>query len=206
MDALSGIGNFFKNNYKTVVPAALAGTGFLSNYLNARKYNSRSDFINDLIKDPNKFNAYVRSFERPLNAGLTQSVGNQVQAYLGERGLSQTPGITSDVLAQALAPFVQQNQSRAVAEAENNLGLLGSLGVPPQSNIAPALSLLLSKPIQYPTLTPSTTSSGGGGLTQQDVNNLGGFVDSTFPSTAVPGNIFDTNSLLDLFGAGTQPA
>ena len=208
MEALGTIGTFLAKNAGKIVPGALAGGGFLSNLLESRRVHSRQQFIEDLIKDPRKFNAYVKSFEQPLNEGLVQSVGNQTQAYLGERGLSQSPTITQDVLAQALGPYINQNKQNAVSEAENNLGILGGIPSAQPTDISGALQLLFGG-------KPSGASSSGPTVFPSEVPNIPGVTDigitSSLPDIfagtgGIPDlspDVFTTTDFTNLLGAPT---
>jgi hypothetical protein len=61
-----------------------------------------------------------------LSAGLTDSVTNATQAQLAERGLGGSSAAMQSVLAQALAPYIQQNQQLSIQELMQSLGLGGS--------------------------------------------------------------------------------
>lgn len=123
MQAITSIGAAI-TKMAPLLQTGLAGGGFLSNWLQNRKYNANQDYLAKLGKDPVAMQAYMRKFQQPLSQGLTQSVGNQTQAFLGERGLSESPAISQDVLAQALAPYQQQEQQMAGNEAFQALGLI----------------------------------------------------------------------------------
>jgi len=79
--------------------------------------------IRDLVSDPTKMAAYAEGYTNPLNAGLTSSVANQAQAYLASRGLSSSPQISEQVEAQAIAPYIQQNNQQGYQDALQALGL-----------------------------------------------------------------------------------
>lgn len=101
-----------------IAPFASIGAGFLGNWLANRHYNSVQDAYMNLLKNyrnlsPAEVSAGIRSMVQPLNMGLQQSVGNAVQGQLASRGLSQAPGIYEATLAQALAPYAQQNLQNA---------------------------------------------------------------------------------------------
>lgn len=134
----------------TIIPAALSGAGFVGNWLNNRKVNQRQDFLSGLGENPSKMNAYVSQFQKPLAAGLTQSVGNATQAYLGERGESESPTISADVFAQALAPYQQQQQSMGINEALASLGLIPKTGNS-ASDVSGPLAMLMKNLGQKPT-------------------------------------------------------
>jgi hypothetical protein len=66
-------------------------------------------------------------FVAPLDKRLTQAVGNEVQAYTGERGLSGSPMQVASVEAQALAPYEQQNLATGMQTAAQGLGAAGGM-------------------------------------------------------------------------------
>lgn len=130
MEAISGISQAL-GKLAPLLQTGLAGGGFLSNWLQNRKTNANQDYLTKLGKDPVAMQAYMRKFQQPLSAGLTQNVGNQTQAFLGERGLSESPTISQDVLAQALAPYQQQEQKMGEDAAFQSLGLIPTKGPAP---------------------------------------------------------------------------
>jgi len=74
-----------------------------------------SDYQKSIMNlSPQTLSKMAAAGAAPLNQGLTQAVGNQVQGSLAERGLSQAPGIYAGELSQSLAPYVQQNQNTAL--------------------------------------------------------------------------------------------
>ena len=73
--------------------------------------------LRSYAQDPAKMNAYAAQFTQPLNAGLTSAVANNTQGYLASRGLSDSPAISQQVEAQAIAPYVQQNQQAGYNDA-----------------------------------------------------------------------------------------
>lgn len=163
MQAISSIGQaiagFAKNNPMDLLKAGFGGGGFLSNWLQNRKTNANQDYLSKLGKDPVAMQAYLRKFQQPLSAGLTQGVGNNVQAFLGERGLSESPTISADVLAQALAPYQQQEQQLAGNEAFNSLGLINTKPSTP-ANLTSLLASIGNKPSgSTPSPDPSTSSN-----------------------------------------------
>lgn len=179
-EALSSLGTIFTSGlggsgggggvpgWMQLLLGGLAGTGEVGNILAGRQ---KQDALNNLTKKENAFtsltpqqlSAKVAAATQPLSAGLTQEVGNVVQGEIGERGLSQAPGIFSADLSQSLAPFYQQNQQTAlqqilaqmqlpISEAGAQAGLL-----PGQTNLAPILALLMKS------FSPGTIFATGGG-------------------------------------------
>lgn len=103
--------------------ALLTGIGGLQSILAERKRSAILNQYLDLVNNPEKSAAAVRAMTQPLSQGLVQDVGNQTQAYLAERGLSESPQITEAVLSQALAPYERQNQETALEEYYRNLAM-----------------------------------------------------------------------------------
>lgn len=130
MSELMGtLGTFISSNSGALKGlATAAGTGAnlysgISNAKNTSDYNSTQSYIQSLVKDPTKMAAAAAKFQQPLSAGLTDSVTNQVQAQLAERGLGGSPGAMTSAITQSLAPYIQQNQSAAMQSLMNSLGL-----------------------------------------------------------------------------------
>lgn len=120
--ALSSISNSGLLKDATTLASA-GGTAYnLYNQYQQQKYQS---YLRDLAQNPEKMNALAQKYIQPLNAGLTTSVGNQAQAYLAQRGLSDSPQISQQVEAQAIAPYIQQNQQAGYQDALAALGLGG---------------------------------------------------------------------------------
>ena len=80
-----------------------------------KEISSLTNAQNKLLNmSPEQLSQLVNRGAAPLSAGLTQSVTNAVQGADAERGLATSPGIFSADLAQALAPYMQQNQNTAL--------------------------------------------------------------------------------------------
>jgi hypothetical protein len=108
--------------------AQLGSTGYnlYNQYQNQQYQNTlRSD-----AQNPAKVTALAQQYTQPLNAGLTAAVNNQTQAQLAQAGLSESPEIAQTVEAQAIAPYIQQNQQAGYADAIQALGLGGG-AIPP---------------------------------------------------------------------------
>lgn len=166
MDAISNIGSsiggFFKNNAK-LLPGIATGVGALSNFMNTRKTNSILDAqLNAmkqdqaLLNDPSQLAAKAASLERPLDAGLVSGVNNEVQGFLADRGLGESPTIAAEVEAQALGPYKQANQQAAVQQVLQLLQQPLSVGVqrPQNTDLTGLLKLLMQ--------TPGKSGSGSG--------------------------------------------
>lgn len=123
----SSIGNFMGGK-----GGGLIGTGVsaLSNFLGNRQRNkylqdqiNYQKYLRSLSQDPAKMSAYVSGFEKPLDTGLVKGTENMVQAAGAERGLSTSPQIMDEIMAQALGPLKQNQQQMAISEAMQSLGL-----------------------------------------------------------------------------------
>jgi len=127
----------------------------------ANKRKSALDRQMYYMKHPEAIAALTQKFEKPLNQGLIKGVGNVVQAEAGERGLSEAPGIYQQIMAQALAPYQQQNQQTAVQQAMAALGLPAEIlsGTSGGSDMSSWLSTILPKQASP---LPGSTGSGGG--------------------------------------------
>lgn len=123
MQALSGI-------LTKVGPWANLGLGALGTVSNFRANAERNKLYQAALArqryleslTPAQHSEGIQGFRRPLSGGLTAGVTNLVQSAMGERGLSQAPGIFSEVLAQALAPYEQQDLDRATQAWFRSLG------------------------------------------------------------------------------------
>lgn len=133
MDALSSIwsniGGFLTNSPaggwsggpawgnigKTLGVAGLADQ-FINNWMINRSQNA---YLNQQLKyqrNPQLMQNEITGLTRPLDANLVASVSNQVQGNLANQGLAESPAIQASILAQALAPYSQQNQQLAAEE------------------------------------------------------------------------------------------
>ena len=133
-DALSGIMKF--------IQPAIQGTGVIGNLISGQRNAgvqqeaiNRQKQLDQLASNPSQLAARIRALQQPLSQGLLSGVGNDVQGYLAERGLSQSPAIQTQILAQALGPYqlqeqqLAQNAVLAPFEVGNN--------VPPSTLLAP---------------------------------------------------------------------
>ena len=113
---------------------ASAGSGLYNSYENQKYQN----MVRSLSEDPKKMQAYAAGFTKPLAAGTTQGVNNQSQAYAAERGLATSPSAQQQIQNQAIAPYIQQQQSTGMEQAQNAL----KMGEGGQSNPASSFSAL----------------------------------------------------------------
>lgn len=155
---LAGAIGGFTKAHPQVLPAALAGGGFLSNWLQNRQRQQLFNEYEGMVSNPAELSAHISALEQPLSQALTQSVGNQAQAFLAQRGLAESPNIMAAVVSQALAPYEQQNQQLAANEYLNVLGLPASvLGRP--SDLSPILEMLMPLARGTPSTAAPTPST-----------------------------------------------
>ena len=121
---------------------AVAGLGSSAyNMYNQYQNQQYQDKLRSFAQDPTKMNAYAAQFTQPLTAGLQTGVANQAQADLASRGLTDSPEISQQVYAQALAPYTQQNQQNGYSNALQALNLGGG-AVSPNNSSANTISSL----------------------------------------------------------------
>lgn len=125
---------------QTITGVGSAGStayNLYNQYQNQQYQNQLRSFA----QDPAKMNAYAAKFTQPLTAGLTAGVANQAQADLATRGLTDSPEISQQVYAQAIAPYVQQNQQQGYQNALQALQVGGG-AIPPAQRQQQSLSAL----------------------------------------------------------------
>ncbi len=142
-EAMSQIGQFFNSGGgKALETGAVAGGGFLQNYLAQRQAEQKQKFVQDLITNPAKFQKFVAGFDRPLSAGLTADVARSTDAYGAERGFGSSPAIMKDVYAQALAPAVENEKNAALQAALQSLGIYSETPTTKPTDITSLLKAL----------------------------------------------------------------
>lgn len=155
-----------------ILPLASFGMGTYGNIKSGQAQQGNLDTLLAAQKkwaamSPQQVSQMVMGATQPLNQGLVQGVGNQVNAMMGERGLSQAPGIMAGTLAQALAPAERANQDAAMQIVMQQMGLpmayADSIGkaIPPGQSMTPALMMFLQS---MGVGKPTGGSSGGGGI------------------------------------------
>lgn len=189
-DMLGSLGSFFGGSGSAggglidLLGLGTTGAGLFNNISTGIQENQQISKLKSL-ENPTTLAKEVSQATQPLNSGLTQSVGNTVDASLAEKGLAQAPGIEASTLAQALAPFQEQNQNTALQLVLQQLGIpesiLSSLGRQ-QTNISPALALLMRQN------NPSGSNPTNPGSSQYDsfFNSLGNFGSSGSPPPSDP--------------------
>jgi hypothetical protein len=178
------------SSFLPVLTAGSAGAGAFGNILSmiqqGQQFSKLKSFEN---MSPQQLAAKVSAGTQPLNAGLVQSVTNQVQGADAERGLATSPGIFNADLAQSLAPFQQQNQNTALQLFLQQMGLpvqaSSLLRTQPLNNSFANLfktmqanqpSTVPSDPNSFMDLIwgPSGSGGGGGTLTDSPIDYSGG--------------------------------
>ncbi len=110
--------------------AQVGSTGYnLYNQYQQQQYQNK---LRQLATDPAAVGKLAQGYTQPLTAGLQKGVANEAQAYLAQRGLSDSPQISEQVEAQAIAPYIQQNQQQGYNLALQALGLGGGAISPGQ--------------------------------------------------------------------------
>jgi len=151
--------------------------GMINQFSQAQKEKALSDRSIYYAKHPEAIANLAKSFEKPLDQGLIKGTENVVNASLGEQGLSQAPGIQSQVLAQALAPYQQNAQQMAITEALKAIGLPAEALAGLQSTMRPNDLAAMLKGI-----LPQGDATGGGGGGGGGIVDSGGIV----PAGEVP--------------------
>lgn len=159
-DAIAQIGTFFggPGGLGNILKTAITGTGLLGNFLGMRQQQDALNTELKYQKNPALAAAKIASLEQPLSQGLIQDVDNSTQGYLAERGEAESPQLSTAVLGQTLAPYIQQNQNTAMQEFFNLLNPAGAKFAQP-SNLASLFSLFNKNPY------PQFPSTAGGGTT-----------------------------------------
>lgn len=169
--------------------------GMINQFSQAQKQKALVDRQIYYAKHPEAVANLVAQDTKPLSSGLTSAVSNVVNANLAEQGLSQAPGIQTQVLSQALAPYQQQEQQFAIQEAFKSLGLPAEALTSLNSTMNPGgLAAMLknilpgsgsSTPGAGPGFQiPNTSPEGGSwgespsdtGVSFPSIGDLGGFV------------------------------
>lgn len=118
--AIPGISSAGSPLWQKLVLGGMLGAGELGSILQGHQNSQYAQnilkwqqFVTNLAKNPAQLSAMINSATRPLSNALVQNVTNSVQGDLAQRGLGTAPGIFGATESQALAPFVQQEQSLA---------------------------------------------------------------------------------------------
>lgn len=148
-DALSNIGQFFNSSGgRGILEGGVAGGGLIQNLLANREAQKKQKFVEDIITNPAKLQQFVAGFNKPLTAGLEADVARSADAYGAERGLGSSPAVMKDVYAQALAPYVQQQQNQAMQSALQSLGVYEASPTTKPVDVSSLLKVLMMNPQQ----------------------------------------------------------
>ena len=114
--------------WANILLPSLFGVGTAGNIIGDVQKMKEQSWLSNYQKQlagmsPQQLSSMVNQATQPLSQGLTQNVGNSVQASLAQRGLAQAPGIYAGELSQSLAPYYQQNQQLALQAVMAKLGL-----------------------------------------------------------------------------------
>ena len=201
-EVLSTIGTFLGSGAgKGLLTAGTAGGGLIQNILANREAQKKQSFVENLITDPKKWNAFVASKEQPLQAGLTADVARSTDAYGAERGLGSSPAVMKDVYAQALAPYVQNEQQMAQNAALQSLGIYEGSPTTKPVDVSQILKAFMSMPPNRPAfgnLPPTVIGGGQVPVSSAPVPNQIPPVSDPSSQGASP---FDYASLTENFGA-----
>lgn len=191
-ELLGSLGSFFSGStgkgIATLGELGATGLGLAGNLSADKQRQQAADAAKaNMNLTPQQLAAMVSSAQRPLDAGLVQAISGKTNANLAEMGLSQAPGLIATAESQALAPFEQNNQQAALNLVLAKLGLPAEFArnIPPNSNLAPLLSLLFKGGNPSPAPTWQTQNPVGPSPSNYQMpDNTGIFGDagSLFPS------------------------
>jgi hypothetical protein len=139
----------------SILPAlqiGTAGSGLVGNIMNSvQQGNVASQAEKNAKLTPAQLGSQVASATQPLDRNLTNAINNQVQGDMASRGLAEAPGIFAATEGQALAPFQQAEQDRALQLILAKLGLPASTlaalrsGGGGMANLSPLLQMIMKQ-------------------------------------------------------------
>jgi len=186
---------------ETVVGAGSNIAGTIDNMMQQNAYSNSQSYLRNLATNPVAFQEAAQKYVQPLNQGLVTAVTNATNSQLAERGLGGSSAITQATLAQALAPYIAQNQQQGRSDLLNALGLLGGTK-PTGQNGFTDISKLLAQ----------LKAGGSANSTPQSLNLNGAdplglnAPQDTAPTPMMPmGGGFDLSSLLSSLPTTTTP-
>ena len=130
-------------NWTKLLTGGMLGAGELGNILQGQKQSAMQDYMAKLAKNPQLLSQMILKAQQPISAAETQSINNQVQGDMAQRGLSQAPGIFAGTEAQALAPLQQANYNTAQQQVMQQLGLYGASSQGQPTNLSPAMQAFM---------------------------------------------------------------
>ncbi len=135
-----------------ILQLGTAGSGLIGNILNSVQQGGvASEAAHNAHLSPEQLATMVSKATQPLDRNLTNAVNNQVQGDMASRGLAEAPGIFAATEGQALAPFVQSEQDRALQLVLAKLGLPASTlaalrsGGGGMANLSPLLQMIMKQ-------------------------------------------------------------
>ena len=128
------------------------GAGLVGNIMNSvQQGDLASQAEHNAHLTPNQLATKVSQATQPLDRSLINAVNNQVQGDMASRGLAEAPGIFAATEGQAIAPFIQANQDRALQLILKQLGLpaetlaLLRSGGGGNANLSPLLQMIMKQ-------------------------------------------------------------
>lgn len=135
-----------------ILQLGTAGSGLVGNIMSSiQQGNVASEAEKNAKLTPGQLGTMVSGATAPLDRSLINAVTNNVQADVASRGLAESPGIFAATEGQALAPFEQANQDRALQLILAKLGLpAGTLaalrsGGGGMANLSPLLQMIMKQ-------------------------------------------------------------
>jgi hypothetical protein len=129
-----------------------AGAGLVGNIMNSVQQGGvASEAAHNAHLSPSQLATMVSGATQPLDRNLTNAINNQVQGDMASRGLAEAPGIFAATEGQALAPFQQAEQDRALQLVLAKLGLPASTLMALRSqgggmaNLSPLLQMIMKQ-------------------------------------------------------------
>jgi hypothetical protein len=149
-----------------LLQAGTAGAGLFGNIMNSiQQGNVASQAEKNAKLTPAQLGSQVASATQPLDRNLTNAINNQVQGDMASRGLAEAPGIFAATEGQALAPFQQAEQDRALQLVLAKLGLPASTlaalrsGGGGMANLSPLLQMIAKMFPQQTQQVPNTSDT-----------------------------------------------
>jgi hypothetical protein len=185
-DAIKTIGGFF-GKAAPAIAGGSAAAGLFGNIMNMIQRGNETSKLQAAEKKfanltPEQLSGLVTRAEQPIGQDLLQNVGNLVQADLGTRGLSESPGVFAAEETQTLAPYKIQQQQIALQLVMKQLGLpieyadaiLKNMGG--NVDVSPLLKLLMQKGGSTTASTDTSGLSFDPAVIQDFLNNAPGAV------------------------------
>ena len=190
-DTLTQVGTFFgSTGGKAALGGGAAGAGLLQSFFANREAQNKQKFVEQLITNPTKFASYIQGFEQPLQAGLTADINRNASAFGAEHGLGSSPGVMQNIEAQALAPYLQQQQQTAEQAALQSLGIYENSPTTKPVDISSILKMLQMGGQPQPNVTSGINPNSIPGFGSQSLTDITGGSSTPLP----PGIIGDPDN------------